>query len=119
MKDYYSILGVDQNATIDEIKIAFRTLMKIWHPDVCSRNDAYEKFVEIVEAYELLKDPQQRKLYDEMRKTSEDASIEEAEDNPTTLFGCLIIIVLIIMSLSFVAYIAYRVYTTLHGMESA
>ncbi len=45
MKDYYSILEINENATNDEIKIAFRRLMKIWHPDVCSRNNANERFI--------------------------------------------------------------------------
>ncbi|WP_158291460.1 DnaJ domain-containing protein [Desulfosporosinus sp. Sb-LF] len=115
VKDYYSVLEINENATIDEIKTAFRTLMKVWHPDVCSRKDAYERFVEIVEAYETLKSPQQRKLYDEMRKTCDDEPIQKAEENKTTLFEFIVIIVLIIMSLSFVAFIAYKVYNALHG----
>lgn len=117
MKDYYSILEINEYATADDIKIAFRTLMKVWHPDVCSRTDAYERFVEIVEAYEVLNDPHQRKQYDEMRQTSKDVALQQAEKPPTTLFGCLIIIFLIIISLSFVAFIAYKVYTTLHGQS--
>ena len=117
MKDYYLILGINENATTDEIRIAFRTLMKVWHPDVCSRNDAYERFVEIVEAYEVLNDVRQRKEYDEMRKTSKDASLQQAEKSPTTFFGCLIIIFLIIISFGFVGFIAYKVYTILHGIN--
>ena len=118
MKDYYSILGINEYATTDEIKIAFRTLMKVWHPDVCSRNDAYERFVEIVEAYDVLNDLHQRKQYDEMRKTTKDVALQQVEEPQTTLFGCLIIIFLIIISFSFVAFIAYKVYITLHGAQS-
>ena len=117
MKDYYLILGINANATTDELKIAFRTLMKVWHPDVCYRNDAYKRFVEIVEAYEVLGDVRQRKEYDEMRKTSTDVTLQQTEKSPTTFFGCLIIIFLIIVSFGFVAFIAYKVYAILHGVN--
>jgi len=114
MKDYYSILGINENATNDQIKIAFRTLIKIWHPDVCSQKDAKVKFTEIVEAYEILSDLHKRKEYDDKRQ--EVSSLQETEERPTSLFGCLIITFLIIISVSFVAYIAFKVYTTLHGI---
>ncbi|EGW39556.1 DnaJ domain-containing protein [Desulfosporosinus sp. OT] len=114
MKDYYLILGINEHATSDEIKIAFRTLMKVWHPDVCSQNDAYDKFVEIVEAYEILNDPHQRKQYDEMRNASE-GTFQPTEESSMSLFGCLIIFFLAILSFTFVAFIAYKVYITLHS----
>ena len=117
MKDYYLVLGINEYATTAEIKIAFRTLMKIWHPDVCSRNNGNERFVEIVEAYEVLNDVLQRKEYDEMRNTSKNTPLQQAEESPTTLFGCLIIIFLIFISLGFVGFIAYKVYTILHGVN--
>lgn len=64
-KDYYRILGVSRNATQDEIKSAFRKLALKYHPD---RNpgdkDAEAKFKEINEAYEVLSNPEKRKLYD-------------------------------------------------------
>lgn len=112
MKDYYSILGINEYATIEEIKLAFRELIKIWHPDICSRDDANEKFVEIVAAYEILIDQHKREAYDEKRK---EAGLHQAEEPPTTLFGCLIITFFIIICLSFVAYIAFKVYITLMG----
>lgn len=118
MKDYYSILGINEYATTDEIKIAFRRLMKIWHPDVCSRNDAKERFVEIVEAYKILIDQHKREEYDEERKGIALQQAEEAEEHPTSLFGCLIITFLIIICLIFVAFIAFKVYTTLHGVQT-
>ncbi len=66
-KDYYEILGVDRNATQDDIKKAFRDLAKKWHPDLHPDNkqEAEDKFKEISEAYEVLSDPQKRKVYDQ------------------------------------------------------
>lgn len=53
-KDYYSILGISSNASEDEIKQAYRTLAKQFHPDVNKSPEAHEKFIEISEAYEFL-----------------------------------------------------------------
>lgn len=66
-KDYYQILGVSKNATQDEIKSAFRKLAMKYHPDKNPGNkEAEAKFKEINEAYEVLSDPQKRKLYDSL-----------------------------------------------------
>jgi curved DNA-binding protein len=66
-KDYYKVLGVDRNADQETIKRAFRKLARQYHPDV-NKGDkkAEEKFKEINEAYEVLSDPEKRKLYDQM-----------------------------------------------------
>jgi len=67
-KDYYQILGIDENAGEKEIKSAFRKLAKTYHPD---RNpgdrEAEERFKEINEAYDVLSDSKKRKQYDQMR----------------------------------------------------
>ncbi len=66
-KDYYKILGVDKNAGQDEIKKAYRKLAVKYHPDKTKGNkQAEDKFKEISEAYEVLKDPEKRKKYDQL-----------------------------------------------------
>ena len=64
-KDYYQVLGVDRKATDADIKAAYRKLARKTHPDA-NKNDptAEEKFKELIEAYEVLKDPEKRKRYD-------------------------------------------------------
>ena len=85
MKDYYKILKIQQNATLDEIRKAYRVLAFQYHPDKNNSIDAPKKFIEITEAYEVLKDIQKRKKYDEyyfsfeQKTTQKEANINEWE----------------------------------------
>lgn len=63
-RDYYGILGVDQEATEQEIKKAYRKLARKYHPDVNPSEEAAEKFAEISLAQEVLLDPQKRSIVD-------------------------------------------------------
>lgn len=64
-RDYYEVLGVDKNASEQDIKLAFRRLAKKYHPDVSKEPDADAKFKEAQEAYAVLSDEQRRKQYDQ------------------------------------------------------
>ena len=67
MPNYYEILGVSPSATSEEIKKSFRNLAMKYHPDK-NRNseESKQKFMKIVEAYEVLSDRQARKSYDDV-----------------------------------------------------
>ena len=65
-KDYYVTLGVSRDAKEDEIKRSYRKLARKYHPDVSKESNAEEKFKEVQEAYEVLKDPTKRASYDQL-----------------------------------------------------
>lgn len=63
-RDYYKVLGIEKNATKDDIRQAYRKLAKKYHPDISKEPDAEEKFKEVQEAYACLSDDQKRNQYD-------------------------------------------------------
>ena len=66
-KDYYKRLGVERNADKDAISRAYKKLARQYHPDLNPGNSsAEEKFKEVTEAYEVLKDAEKRKMYDQL-----------------------------------------------------
>ena len=65
-KDYYQTLGVPRAANAEEIKRAYRKLARRFHPDVSKEARAEERFKEVQEAYEVLKDPEKRAAYDQL-----------------------------------------------------
>lgn len=62
--DYYEILGVDRDASPEQIKKAYRRMAMKMHPDVSNEPDADEKFKQVQEAYEVLSDPQKKSIFD-------------------------------------------------------
>lgn len=66
MKNYYKILSVGPSASISDIKKAYRALALQFHPDKNKQSNAAFKFIEITEAYEVLRDPEKKKQYDIM-----------------------------------------------------
>jgi curved DNA-binding protein len=76
-RDYYDALGVSREASADEIRRAYRTLARRYHPDVNKEESAEDRFKEISEAYEVLRDPEKRERYDRFGqnwKAGEDVS---------------------------------------------
>lgn len=67
-KDYYKILGIEPAADIKAIKTAYRRLARKYHPDVSDHHAAEANFKEVTEAYEVLKNPEKRAEYDELRQ---------------------------------------------------
>lgn len=68
-EQYYQILGIDKNATLSDIKNAYRQKAKLLHPDVNKSPDAHEKFILLNEAYEYLQNAKTGKTYNPKRRT--------------------------------------------------
>lgn len=79
MSDYYSILGVSRDASIDDIKNAFKKLARVNHPDKGGDKDKFQK---IQEAYETLSDPDKRKSYDNPNQNTLDNMFPFGFDHP-------------------------------------
>jgi curved DNA-binding protein len=65
-RDYYQTLGLERSASADDIRKAYRRLARKYHPDVSKESDALERFKQMQEAYEVLKDPTKRAAYDQL-----------------------------------------------------
>ena len=65
-RDYYQTLGLQRSASADDIRKAYRRLARKYHPDVSKEADALERFKQMQEAYEVLKDPKKRQAYDQL-----------------------------------------------------
>jgi curved DNA-binding protein len=65
-RDYYQTLGLQRSASADDIRKAYRRLARKYHPDVSKEADALERFKQMQEAYEVLKDPKKRAAYDQL-----------------------------------------------------
>ena len=73
-KDYYKILGVSKNADVKDIKTAYRKLARQYHPDLHPEEGGGDKFKEIAEAYEVLKDAGRRAKFDELLEYGDQSS---------------------------------------------
>ena len=67
-KDYYKVMGLKQDASPSEVKVAYRRLARKYHPDLNKDPKAEEHFKELGEAYDVLKDPEKRKTYDQFAR---------------------------------------------------
>ena len=79
-QDYYSILGIEKTASQNEIQRAYRKLARKFHPDVNKKTGAEERFKEISEANQVLKDPEKRKRYDTYGKNWEQGEFRPPPD---------------------------------------
>src|SRR6195256_3011090 len=79
-KDYYKTLGVERGASDEELKKAYRKLAKKYHPDVSKEANAKERFQEVAEAYETLKDKEKRAAYDNLGRFNPGQDFRPSQD---------------------------------------
>jgi hypothetical protein len=70
LPDYYGLLGLSLGATDSQIKQAYRSMARKYHPDVCQDPEGPEKFTRITQAYEVLSDQRSRRSYDDRLRTA-------------------------------------------------
>ncbi|MFM7514897.1 MAG: DnaJ C-terminal domain-containing protein, partial [Cyanobium sp.] len=78
--DYYAILGVERDASAEDIRKAYRRLARRYHPDISSEDDAEAKFKEVNEAYQVLSDPEQKQAYDQLGRHRSGEEFRPSED---------------------------------------
>lgn len=86
-KDFYKILGLDKNASQDDIKKAYRNLSKKYHPDINKSEEAIQKYKDVQEAYEALSNKEKRKNYDSLNNSSFDNIFNQTNDYYSSIFG--------------------------------
>ncbi len=86
-RDFYDVLGVNREASEDDLRKAFRKLARQYHPDVNKSAEAEPRFKEINEAYEVLRDPEKRERYDRFGHAGVGAGASGAEGDPFSGFG--------------------------------
>ena len=88
MSDYYSVLGVSEDAEISVIRRKYYKLAKQYHPDACPNDKAAEeRFKAISEAWEVLSNPQKRAGYDQQRQKKQQQVHTKAKKNVTPMGG--------------------------------
>lgn len=86
-KDFYKVLGLDKNASQDDIKKAYRNLSKKYHPDINKSEEAIQKYKDVQEAYETLSNKEKRKNYDSLNSNSFDNIFNQTNDYYSSIFG--------------------------------
>lgn len=106
MKNWYAILGVQQIATLEEIKKKYRELAKRFHPDVSKEDNADDKFKEIQVAYETLSDKDKRNKYDFLLQ-EESNTVHNHKSEHSSIWGTAILVIVIGAIMAIIAAILF------------